>query len=457
MRVSFENRNLYLIPVSMALAVLSVLILPNTLFILLSAIVFGLIYYYGKNVLLIIILLNYLTSLTEYVGNLRIVLNIIASIALIYLFLQEYGLKFSEYPKIPKAIVGFVLFLFANLIVSTLCSDYLFDGISAIITMGIFLLICYMFYGLIKDIHTIRLYILGIILSFIAISIRMFYDVFTLGMQSFFLRSILEIKDQLSGNLGYTHITIFFISLTFISAYLIIKYNPKKVDIALIILFIINIITLIFANARAAIVAAILSNLILFALVKAKTLLRSMLIIIPTFLGLYLFIPAIESIVDLYLRIDTINQRDLFWQSGVDVISQNPILGVGPRAFHHYFFTYAPSYVSDFLAMDLWSYRPTPHNLFLMFWAETGISGVLVIIFLFVLLFYYSIRCLVISKKTHFEYFVISAAVLGLGCGLFFRSFFEISGILHYGFITTDLPFWLIFIIILKINQFAQG
>lgn len=441
----------------MALAVLSVLILPYTLLILLSGIVFGLIYYFGKNALLIIILLNYLTSLTEYVGNLRVVLNILATGALIYLFLQEYGLKFSEYPRIPKAVVVFVLLLFVILIISTLYSNYLLDGISATITMGIFLLICYMFYGLIKDVYTIRLYILGLLLSFLAISIRMFYDVLSLGVQNYFLRSLLEIKDQLSGNLGYTHFTIFFISITIISAYLLIKNNSKKVNIILIILFIINIITLIFANARAAIVAAILSNLILFALVKGKTLIRFMLIIIPTVLGLYLFFPGIKSIVELYLRIDTINQRELFWQSGVDVISQNPIFGVGPRAFHHYFFTYAPSYVSDFLEMDLWSYRPTPHNLFLLFWAETGIAGVLIIVSLFALLFYYCIRSLLITKKRNSEYFVISAAVLGLGFGFFFRSFFEISGILHYGFITTDLPFWLIFIIILKINQFSRG
>ena len=51
------------------------------------------------------------------------------------------------------------------------------------------------------------------------------------------------------------------------------------------------------------------------------------------------------------------------------------------------------------------------------------------------------------------KYFIISTAITGIGIGMFFRAFIEVTGILSYGYLTLDLPFWLVFIILISIYQ----
>jgi hypothetical protein len=57
------------------------------------------------------------------------------------------------------------------------------------------------------------------------------------------------------------------------------------------------------------------------------------------------------------------------------------------------------------------------------------------------------------SKRNNKHYFILSVAIFGIGIGFFVRSFVEVTGFLYYGYITTDLPFWLIFGILISIYQ----
>lgn len=66
-----------------------------------------------------------------------------------------------------------------------------------------------------------------------------------------------------------------------------------------------------------------------------------------------------------YLRLETVSDREVYWQMGIDVIGDNPIVGVGVDVFDKYFFNYAPSstvnyFKSDFLNIG----KPHPHNFF---------------------------------------------------------------------------------------------
>jgi hypothetical protein len=47
----------------------------------------------------------------------------------------------------------------------------------------------------------------------------------------------------------------------------------------------------------------------------------------------------------------------------------------------------------------------------------------------------------------------MAVTMTGIGIGVFFRSFYEVDGVLTYGYITRDLAFWLIFIIQIFIYQ----
>lgn len=50
-----------------------------------------------------------------------------------------------------------------------------------------------------------------------------------------------------------------------------------------------------------------------------------------------------------------------------------------------------------------------------------------------------------LTKNKDYNFYVLTVAITGIGIGLFFRSFIEVTGYLIYGYITRDLPFWLLF------------
>ena len=58
-----------------------------------------------------------------------------------------------------------------------------------------------------------------------------------------------------------------------------------------------------------------------------------------------------------------------------------------------------------------------------------------------------------LTKKISRDSYIISIAITGIGIGFLFRAFFEVTGLLYYGYITTDLPFWLLFGILVHIYQ----
>jgi O-antigen ligase len=192
----------------------------------------------------------------------------------------------------------------------------------------------------------------------------------------------------------------------------------------------------------------------MFIVIKWKLFIRTFLIISLVILGLFFTIPAVEETINLYVRIDSINQREVFWESGSDVISDYPILGIGPGTFYQYFYSYAPSSLFDFFYLDIWRYgKPSPHNLFLYYWSENGILGFILSISLFVLFFYFAANTIKLTKFKHKNNYIISIAITGIGIGFLFRAFFEVTGILYYGYITTDLPFWLLFGILIHFYQ----
>jgi O-antigen ligase len=143
---------------------------------------------------------------------------------------------------------------------------------------------------------------------------------------------------------------------------------------------------------------------------------------------------------------------------GLDVIYDYPFFGVGPDLFDKYFFVYAPSRLIstiDFEVIKLG--RPHPHNFFLYFFAENGILGLLTAVSFFVVFFFFAIKSMKLTRNVNKDYFVLSTVITGIGIGIFIKSFLEVNGYLGYGYLTLDLPFWLMFVIIIYIYQKYSG
>jgi O-antigen ligase len=169
---------------------------------------------------------------------------------------------------------------------------------------------------------------------------------------------------------------------------------------------------------------------------------------------LIITVPAFNEAVNFYLRWETVSDREVYWQMGLDVIKDYPIHGIGPDLFDKFFFDYAPSktinhFKPDFLTLG----KPHPHNFFLYFMAENGILGLITAVMFFVVFFYIAFRTMRLTKTDNRDNYILTVAITGIGIGIFFRSFIEVTGYLIYGYITMDLPFWLIFGILISIYQ----
>jgi O-antigen ligase len=196
-----------------------------------------------------------------------------------------------------------------------------------------------------------------------------------------------------------------------------------------------------------------LSIFFILIVLKRSLFLKSLLALFSVILILIISIPALQDSVINYFRLERLNTREVYWKTGLEVIEDHPVFGVGTDLFQNYFHNYAPSSVYAFFESGAGIFgKPHPHNFFLFYAAENGIAGFLTSVSFFVLFFYFAVLTLRLTKKSA-DYFVLSVAVTGIGIGIFFRSFLEITGYLTYGYITTDLPFWLVFGILITIYQ----
>ena len=452
---TLNSNTLKWILIPLILAVIISVIPPAILIIFTTIIVFLMLLKRYQALILPLIILAYLTITSDYLKDFRTIVNLFSTIVLLYIFLQKYGLRYLDYPKVPKGVIIFYFFLFFTLFVSTIFSNYPLTSFAATFRMFLFMLISYMFYALIKNKNDILLYLYSIIGVMIIIGLPMIIDAYNLGLQKYFMRVILSEKFDLLAATRYSSFTIFFITIAVATSILYIKKKQfVSRDFVFSIIIILNIIFLILANSRGGILAAIVSLGFIFLILNRRNFIKGVIgFLIISFVSI-LTITELNEAVTAYLRLDTVSDREVYWQMGVDIIKDNPILGVGVDVFDKFFFNYAPSstvnyFKSDFLNIG----KPHPHNFFLFFTAENGILGLITSVMFFVIFFYYAFKAMQLTKTKDYDFYIIAVAITGIGIGIFVRSFIEITGYLVYGYITRDLPFWLLFGILIFIYQ----
>ncbi len=442
-----------LIPIT--LAVIVSIVPPTILFILTIIILLLMLLKIYQALILPAIILSYLAITSDYLKDYRTIVNLFSTFFLLYLFLKKFGLRYIDYPKVPKGVIRFCIFLFLTLIVSTVFSSYPSTSFAATSRMFLFLVISYLFYALIENKDDISRYLYSIIGVVIIVGLPMIIDAYNLGLQKYFIRVVLSEKFDLLAATRYSSFTIFFISITVTASILYIKKKQfSSLNIILSIVVIFNIIILILANSRGGILAAITSLGFVFLILSRRNFIKGVISFLFIFFVLFLTITDLNEAVTAYLRLDTVSDREVYWQMGFDIIKDNPIVGVGVDVFDKSFFNYAPSstvnyFKSDFLNIG----KPHPHNFILFFTAENGIMGLITSVMFFVIFFYYAFKAMQLTNNKDHDYHIITVAITAIGIGMFVRSFIEITGYLTYGYITRDLPFWLLFGILIFIYQ----
>ena len=413
----------------------------------------------SKDLIIPLIIMSLLVITSDISESLRIVINLLGYFILIYLFIHEYGLDFSKYPKVPNVVILFVIFTILSLTFSTLFSSYFSLGIIEILRQAVFFILIYIIYSFIKGEKEIYLYLNALVLSGTIIGI-LILDSFIKNSDIF----ILETKG-LTHEGGYINNVaaaggIFAISISINLAYLFLpKFKKTKYKLLLITTLVIQIMALLVTNSRAAFLATFVSGIyILFKLNKKALKILSASFISTGFLILVIF-PKIVDIISTFLRFNRVfeNLRYILWDIAFGIIKDNPIFGIGPGTFKYYMYKYLPVQLGSWNERSIYFvYKEAgtghAHNFWLYRFSELGIFGFIGAVALPVIFFYLIFK---LGKyiKNKYEYTVIIVAITGSILGLLYRSMFESTGFLTNGWITRDLPFWVIFLIVIFLFQ----
>lgn len=448
------NRKEYLV-ISITIAI-SIALLPQYfLAIFLIIYLLRISYKSNKSFILSFSTISFLSLTNENLEDYRVYINLFITIILLAAFLSEYGLEISEYPRLPRELIYFLSFLFFTLVISSIFSSHKVSSFIATVRMISFLIIFYLIYALIKNLKDIYIIVYSLVFVMIISFIPILIDLSNLGIQNYLIRSLLVEKYDVISERGYTGVTLFFITLNLLIA-LFIKNNNKntKKQIFIVLLIINNISLLLLANSRGGILASFISLTVMLLIMKPKLFYYSIIVLTTIFISFYVSDSYFRQAFELYMRWDTISDRLVYWNMGLEIINDNPIFGIGADTFDKYFLNYSPSSTVQYFESKLMNLgKPHPHNFFIYFFAENGIFGLLTAIYFFIIFFYYSIVALKLSRELDLGLRVLIVAVFSLGFGIFVRSFFEVTGYLQYGFLTRDLPFWLLFAILLKIHS----
>lgn len=414
---------------------------------------FLLVYFLKEEFLLPFSIILFLILTGQELEKYRTLVSIGIIFALALLFLKRYGLNFRPYPKVPIQIIYFIIFLSFTLFLSSTLSIDPYSGYLTTLRLFIFFLVCYLYYSLIKNKGTLDRYLIAIFISVLVIGISVIIDISKTGFAFFLIEGTIVRYGGMYENPNYVGLLLL-ITIPINIALFFRKYiHPYLVKFCLLVILLLSIILLFVSNSRSSIIGTILASAITIAFINKKIFFR-FISILTLSLIILLFINEVQDYLALYFRLERVGNREYFWNAGLDIISDHPYFGVGPELFDRYFFTYMPSAVTGLYESSIWKVgRPHPHNFFLLFAAENGALGFVCAVYFFILFFYFSIKTLSMVRNKKTEDYLIIVSAIGIGVGIFFRAFFEVTGIITYGFITRDLPFWILFIIVIHIYQ----
>ncbi len=448
--------NPYLMCISLVLILLFTL---NYLLFLPVVLLVLLIFYQSRNDLLVLgIIISFVVLTDTVVGDIRIIITIFFTILLVVLFVKRYGLEINQFPKVPKESAVVIIIIFISFAVTAFHSNST-ASLEALSRFFIFLLICYLIYSFIDSKEMVIKYILSIIIAGLVTSFSLYFDFIKGGFELFLISGFLARYTGIYGNPNFIGLLFVIITILTVAAFLSDLFKTKGQRLFLYFVLINNFIIFLITGSRAAIISLILGISFVLIVLKGKIFIKLILTICTSLMVLFQ-IPFTHNFLLLFLKLQDTKARDDLWYSGMEMFKKNFIFGVGPDEFPNHFYTFFPSNtLYKFIeagALDLGK-RPSPHNFFIFMAAENGIIGLISSILLFIVFFYLAFKTMIISKNINKNTYILSIAIIGIGIAVIFRCFFEVGGILSYGYLSRDLPFWLIFIILSYVYKIMKS
>lgn len=383
---------------------------------------------------------------------LRTVIHLSDFLAIGYLFIREYGFDFQKYPKVPGLLTIFFIIFYSGMAISVLFSSYMLEGIYLIVQTTVFFLFVYFLYALISTQEHVRIIILSLIVSGIILTGSIIIEFFILGGNLINPIRFRNFGFYSNINTSGLYIIILF-PLTLATLYLKQFHKYKTLSIILLTFLSISVILI---SSRVAFFGVILGTAIVLFFLNKK-LFKTFTFIFISLALIHLILNPFGPIIDIALRLEEgLSQHDHFWQLAVNIIKSHPILGIGPGAYSYEEFNYIPVMLSSYSGQvmiyinDVTFGSNNSHNFYLVLISDMGIIGAISSVLLPTIFFKIAYITQHRYKKLNREIYIILISIISVGICIFIRSFGESIGILSYGAISTDLPFWLLFVILIS-------
>ena len=452
----YKSKKSEIILLIVAAAATSVLFVEYLWFAVLALVFLLILLRYQKNFFIIFSFFTLITITTGLSASLRLLVQLVNIFLLVYFFLRIYQIDHRNYPKIPRSIMLLVLLIISSMIVSTFFSDYPGTGMIPILRTILFFLIVYLFYSLIENEKELKLYILIFVITSISLFFLVLYLFYSANFDLIEFQQYLFIDEEQNYIHKNTLGALFVMTISIILAYYFSQSNSiRKRTIELTIFLL--IIGLVITNARAAIFSLAVSTSFIFYLLNKKIFYRFLIgigIIIP-----FLFIEPISDVIELYFRLDRVfSGRDVILEATFQIIADNPIFGTGPAAAKIEMGQNIPFLAgsSDWIFLNLYIDSigmGHAHNFYLFFLSELGILGLIASITIPIVFIKLGFKTLKKIQATEYKYYTIVVGLIAAGLAIITRGIFEWGGIVSYGMIVKDLPFWWCFIILIYINK----
>ncbi len=456
MKLEFINSWKKIIFISLGLGLITIAILPYS-WIGIAVIIISLNFFVlGEKYLLPFSIILFLVMTSDFTENYRNYLNAFLILLLFYLFIKNYGISIKSFAGFPKEVNYIIALNLGSMLISSIFSENILYTLLVTARQIIFFIIVYIFFTFLSDKKNIFNYINSLIIVSVILGVVIFYEIFTRGLSLFSLQS--HSFNQFSGLYSNPNAVGLLLNVSIpimVGAALIqrSKQNNYKYFYYTVLAFL--SVVLLLTDSRASIGAVFIS--IIFILWRLRTKYLKIIfysIIVMTLL--VVFIPVLNEYAGIYFRVGRIfeNTRYDIWDMTINMIKKNYLFGVGPDLFQTKIYSFLPVKLGSFEEHQIWWARSgTAHNFFLFKFAETGVLGLASAVYLFFVFFKLSFKVEDKIKSVDKEYYLMSIAISSVGVGLLGRAFLESTGLTTNGWITRDLPFWLVFIIIIYFYQ----
>ena len=445
-------QNLIFIPVLLSIS--AILLSEYIIYSFPIALILVLIFVFGEKFVITFVIVSLFTLVGDISKSLRVLVQLIDICLLGYLFLKRYGFQINNYPKIPGPVISVLVLYYISMILSVTLSDYTQSGVILIARQTVFFVIVYFFFSLIKNKNDVKNIFVSLI--FAASILAAASIVFFILDGSVFFDLTASFRSRTSSLISNPNAvtTFYMVSFPFLVAFLFL-IKDKSTKFLLWSLILLLSFGLLLTMSRSAILGIIISLLIIFFLLRKKYFTR-LLAILTSIVTLVIVFGAFSDILLIILRVEAgLTGRNYLWTISFDIIKDHFVFGIGPGAYKYVWLDYFPVMLSSWTGQTLVAlHNMAPdsnlsHNFYLLFFSDMGILGLLTALSLTFIYFKIGFKTLFLYKTQPNDTYYLIVALFASGASVFVRVFSDSIGLMSYGAITADLPFWLVFISII--------